>query len=195
MMITHLRHIILVLTLVSGIHASAQYTSEESNEKENPMSKLAFRDRLYYGGNFNIGGQNSFLFVDISPSVGYKITERYSVGVSTKFMHIGSRQFQQSFQALGGGLFTRYYVIPEFFLHGEYEALRLKQTYGGNVSTGFTNAALAGGGYVNDLGFGQLYISLLYDFIDHPNSLYQFNYLFGPAGPPIIYRFGFVIGF
>ena len=89
-----MRKILFILFTLSVQFVFGQYTSEESGEKTNPLRKLSFKDRLYTGGNiaFNtatVGGVPIYFF-ETSPFVGYKVDQKFSVGVGAKYIYIGS---------------------------------------------------------------------------------------------------------
>ena len=95
-----MRNIFFIVFILIAQFSVGQYTSEESDEKTNPLSKLAFKDRLYTGGGMSFSAQNSWIFAEASPFVGYRITEKYSVGLGAKYIYIGSRQFGINYSVL-----------------------------------------------------------------------------------------------
>jgi hypothetical protein len=91
-----------------------------------------FAHRLWYGGGFNLGfsGSNTInqFTIGISPMVGYKITEDFSIGprvsLNTDFIKgIASDGQTRKVNPLSWsiGAFTRYKVFQSFFAHVEYE--------------------------------------------------------------------------
>ncbi|MEL6636720.1 MAG: hypothetical protein AAFW73_10090 [Bacteroidota bacterium] len=90
-----------------------------------------FTHRLWYGGGLNLGfsginGVSSFQF-GISPMVGYKITDNFSVGPRVginynyfKFIEAGRTYVVEPVSYTLGG-FSRYKFIPSIFAHVEYE--------------------------------------------------------------------------
>jgi len=182
-----------------GVQLSfGQYTSEESNEKSNPLSKLTFKDRLYTGGNMAFSAQNSWIFIEASPFVGYRVTEKYSVGLGAKYRYIGSKQLGINWSIYGGSFFNRYKFTESFFAHAEFEVLRAYIQDPNNLNYGDRTTVpmlFGGAGYSSSLGGTvMLQLLILYEFIDHVNSPYQGSYIFGSQGPPLIYRVGVSIG-
>lgn len=180
-----------------------QYTSEESDQKINPLSKLSFKDRLYTGGNvgFNIQSDLNgvpWVSFEASPYVGYRITQKYSAGVGAKYMYKGAKQYDVNWSVYGGNIFNRFLFNESLFGHAEFEILRAYDQ-NPNSSNYFERALapmlFAGAGYSSSIG-GTVNVQLmiLYDFIDHVNSPYRSGYLFGFNGPPLIYRIGISIG-
>jgi hypothetical protein len=197
-----MRKILFILFLLSVQVSFGQYTSEESNEKTNPLSKLSFKDRLYTGGNIAFNATSisgiPIYFFETSPFVGYKVNPKLSVGVGAKYIYIGSKQATFKYSVYGGNIFSRYKFTESLFAHAEFEVLRA-YNLGSNITSQNERATVpmlfAGAGYNYVIG-GKLnfQIMLLYDFIDNINSPYQGSFMFGPLGPPIIYRAGISIG-
>jgi len=189
----------LLFLLIFTHQAFSQYTSEESNQKEkNPLSKLQFKDRLYTGGNVAFSAQNSWFFVEASPYVGYRVTHNYSVGLGAKYIYVGSRQQGVNWSIYGGSLFNRYKFNESLFAHAEFEFLRaydLNPNSPNYYARDYAKMFFIGAGYNSSIGgAASIQIMVLYDLIDDVNSPYQSNYLFGPVGPPIVYRVGINIG-
>jgi len=203
-----MRKLILLVLILSVQFSFGQYTSEESDERINPLSKLSFKDRLYTGGNiaFNIANISGIpiYFFETAPFVGYKVTPQFSLGVGAKYIYIGSKQANFKYSVYGGNLFSRYKFNESLYAHAEFELLRAyyldpnlpicptcpKTGDRANVPMFF-----AGAGYNYSIGGAvNLQIMLLYDFINSINSPYQGNFMFGALGPPIIYRIGISIG-
>ena len=80
--------------------------------KINPLKGAPLRDRLYVGGDLNFNYGQNFLFFGISPFVGYKLTENFSVGagvtstfdklrIKLKTANLNSLIFNQTQTGLG----------------------------------------------------------------------------------------------
>ena len=197
-----MRKILFILFILSVQVSFAQYTSEESNEKTNPLSKLSFKDRLYTGGNiaFNIASDRGIpiYFFETSPFLGYKVDQKFSVGLGAKYIYIGSKQANFTYSVYGGNIFSRYKFTESLFAHSEFEVLRAYNLDPNSTSQNVRATVpmlFAGAGYNYSIGGKvNLQIMLLYDFIDNINSPYQGSFMFGALGPPIIYRVGISIG-
>ena len=197
-----MRKILFILFILSVQVSFAQYTSEESNEKTNPLSKLSFKDRLYTGGNvaFNIASDRGIpiYFFETSPFLGYKVDQKFSVGLGAKYIYIGSKQANFKYSVYGGNIFSRYKFTESLFAHAEFEVLRAYNLDPNSTSQNVRATVpmlFAGAGYNYSIGGTvNLQIMLLYDFIDNINSPYQGSFMFGALGPPIIYRVGISIG-
>ena len=197
-----MRKILFIIFILSFQISVGQYTSEESDEKTNPLSKLSFKDRLYTGGNiaFNATSNSGIpiYFFETSPFVGYKVNQNFSVGAGAKYIYIGSKQANFKYSVYGGNIFSRYKFTESLFAHAEFEVLRAYNIdpYSTSQNERATVPMLfAGAGYNYIIGGTlNLQLILLYDFISNRNSPYQDSFMFGPLGPPIIYRVGISIG-
>ncbi len=162
--------------------------SQITNEKSN--SKMDLRSKLYFGGGFGLQF-GSLTLVEISPLVGYKITPKWSAGISPtykyfKFKDYYSGNSYSSTNVWGGSLFSRYDIFQNVFAHVEYESL----FYNTKITGGFTemlqyNSFLVGGGYQQPIGGNSgMYLLVLWNLNDTPDS---------PYNNPVI-RVGFNIG-
>lgn len=188
--------LIAVLTISFNVH-SQYYEGDIGNS--NSTSSKSFSDKLYYGGNIGFNILANILFIETSPIVGYKFTDKFSAGLGGKLMFIRYMQYKENFSIYGGSVFSRYRVLEQVFLHAEFEVLNAYERRFTNPNYGqraTANMFFAGIGYSNGGGGGLgLQAMLLYDFINHPNSPYQGSYIFGNQGPPVILRVGFTVGF
>lgn len=144
------RILTLVLVCIFAISlntADAQYygkrkkkkkTTEKVDKKKSGTDdyfddKGNFASRLWYGLHLgNIGGVNSTFNINLTPMVGYKITDDVAAGVALKFNYFyGGQLFLQSrgingvrkWEAidLGPTIFARGKLFQTFFVHSEYE--------------------------------------------------------------------------
>lgn len=192
------------LILVSFLYLFSAHGQEEVSyiSSDNQTEKTPFKDKLFTGGNVGFNIFNGLMFLEVAPILGYKVDEKFSVGLSGKYMRLGAinnNQSLRSFYYYGGGFFSRYQFTPSLLASVEYELLNVEQLNPNNADFGsrtLSNVLLLGAGYnsrISDNISAQLF--LLYDIIDDPNSPYRFNYIFGPNALPIIYRIGFSVGF
>ena len=159
-------------------------SSPTSQQPPSQSNKTKFIDKLAIGGNFSLSFGN-VTFINISPLVGYKLTEKLMPGIGLTYMYYNTRGFSQHFY--GGNIFTRYTVFNNFFVHAELEALRVSTSYNGQDSgiNRWSISPLIGGGYTIRIGkFGGIMMTLLYNLnYNQATSIYS---------SPIIYRIGFI---
>ena len=145
-----------------------------TERKEDPANGKFF-DRVFFGGSFGIqfGTQT---YVELSPTIGYKITDRLSAGIGLKYIYykVKDRNFTYSTNIYGGGPFTRFFVTDGLFLHAEFEVLNMEipSLYTGYERKNITSVFL-GGGYRQMIGDrSSLDLLLLYNINDNRNSPY-----------------------
>ncbi|MGY6522863.1 MAG: hypothetical protein ACXIUD_14105 [Mongoliitalea sp.] len=119
-----------------------------------PEERPPLKDRMYYGGNFGLSF-GTITFLDISPLAGVMITDKLSAGAGLTYQYFNdSRWVGLSNTLYGGRLFTRYNVLPNIFLHAEYETLNF-ELYNFETNTSrreWVDAFLVGGGYFVPFG-------------------------------------------
>ncbi|MBY0427576.1 MAG: hypothetical protein K2Q22_18210 [Cytophagales bacterium] len=141
-------------------------------------------DRLAIGGNFSLSF-GSITFINISPLVGYRATERLMPGAGVTYMYYQVGGYSRHFY--GGNIFTRYTVFQNLFVQAELEALHVNTSYRGQ-DIGVPRWAISpmiGGGYLIKLGnVGGIMASLMYNLNYNANSSIYSG--------PLVYRLGFI---
>ena len=187
--------IILFLSVLFSINLFAQ---SDNSLKDTPW--LA-KQRFYLGGTGGLSfGQVTY--VEVAPLVGYKLTDRFSIGINPKYTYIHYKYTNNGQYSTpdyethiwGGSFFARYFILDNVFLSGEYElnnyeALVVLPNFAGYEVRRITvGSLLLGGGYFQRFGNGGsgLSIQVLYDVLQNPYSPY--------SGIPVI-RAGAVFGF
>jgi len=165
-------------------------------------AQRSFGSRIFTGGNLGLQFGNVTL-VDISPIIGYRLTEDVDIGISLTYKYYNYKDYyyyvpnKQYFDfktnIFGGGLFGRYYITEYIFAHAEIEYLdftvdRYTAYNNGLVinkeNLGITSVFI-GGGYKQEMGSNSFFtMMLLYNLNETSDS---------PYSNPVI-RFGFGIG-
>ncbi len=121
----------LLFCVSNDLHAQRGKKKKSSKTDEYFDDRGGFAHRLWYGGGVSLGfsgGTFESLFqFGLSPMVGYKITDKFSVGPRVSAIYTNYR-FQISNNQVakadpvswGVGAFARYRVIPIIFAHVEY---------------------------------------------------------------------------
>jgi len=171
----------IILILFGGTSVYAQYqnlgTANKVEIKENPW----FVGGMIGGSFSNYGG--SF---EISPLVGYKVTEDFHVG--TRLTYIYSKYNGKSYNDYGGSLFGRYRFLDFLFGHVEYEVLNVDISLYNDPQreSRIINSLFIGGGLFQTMGGrGFATIAILYNVLETEYS---------PYSNPVI-RIGFGVGF
>lgn len=172
-----MKYLIILLMILFGINSyelNAQYLTE-TNEEDKPN----WTKRLYYGGNFGLA-IGSTTYIEFSPTVGYRLTNRVGAGVGLSYLYYRERiQYQLSSgqwdtweyksQTYGGKIFTDYVIynqksenailnIGSIIAHAEIERLNVNSysydIYGNMHDNGRTwiTSALVGGGLRQPIG-------------------------------------------
>jgi hypothetical protein len=156
-----------------------------------------FLSRLDFGGY--IGAQfGTVTLVDISPIVGYRVTDRFHTGVGFTYQYYRydySNAPDYSTSSYGTSVFGRYFIWRDLFAHVEYAPLYVTYYDYYYDNTGFysyreqgntwVHDFFIGGGYRQVLG-GKAFMSLMVLF--NVNETY-----YSPYRNPVI-RIGFGVG-
>jgi hypothetical protein len=126
---------ILILTFVVVHFAWGQTI----NNKE--QTKRPFKDRISIGGALGLSFGSNSVLVEVSPMIGYSLTDNFVVGLGLTYKYYQYNDFFQSTSDLssfsdlknniyGGSVFARYFltgigvpIIENMFLHAEVEPL------------------------------------------------------------------------
>lgn len=165
--------------------------------------KQSFADKLFFGGNLGLQFGNT-TYIDVSPLVGYKVTEKFHAGLGATYIYESSKirftsgpTFRYETSHYGGRLFGRYYVWENLFAHAEYEYLNLgypdplyDPVTGQIEKIGITrqniNSIFIGGGYAQPIGPNAAFLIM---------ALWNVNEgVYSPYVNPL-FRFGIVAGF
>ena len=193
-----MKHLLLVLVIsVASLLVAQQEDSTITQEKnKTEMTKSNHSEsKWYYGGNIGFSFWNNYFYLSISPLVGYKVTPQFSVGGKIGYAYTSDSSIDPTLNtsSYGGSIFTRYRIIPQIYVHGEfayvsYENVYLKPISGYTTERNWVPFLLLGG------GFSQLispnvwaYAEILFDVINDKNSPYE-------VGDPFI-SLGVGVGF
>ncbi|MFA8449357.1 MAG: hypothetical protein ACEPOW_01545 [Bacteroidales bacterium] len=174
----------LIFFFTNSLIAQGSYNvvSKENNSND-------FWRKVFVGGG--IGAQfGDITLLEISPKVGYRITDRWLAGLGLSYSYYKNTFYKPVYEThlFGASIFSQYLIFTNIFAQVEYGQISYEQVY--NIYPLETRRIsvpqfLVGGGYRQPLGGGSaIYISLLFDVIGDKNS---------PYTDPII-DFGFQIG-
>lgn len=177
---------ICILCIMCFCFANAQ---DSTMTRKNPL-KTRFIERLYTGGNvgFQFGRQ---AFAEISPILGYRITDEFSVGIGATYQYYRYKDavYELVSNVYGGKIFGRYFFTDYLFGYGEFEHLNLDAfDFYPKKRRVDVESLFAGGGYFQRFSENNnsgVYIMILYNFTE---SAYT------PYSNPVV-RIGFNLGF
>jgi hypothetical protein len=161
-------------------------------QMQNEMDeKSSFSDRLYFGGNFSLNFGTQFTFIEASPLVGYRFSNRFSAGPGITYMYFSQTFFngyKLTSNVYGYRAFARYNVTPQFFAHGEYENLNLDTYINAEQKREWVPGVMVGGGYFQPLGKRAGVMAMV---------LYNLTYdeMRSPYPNPFVVRVGITGGF
>ncbi len=176
-----------------------------SQAKKSKKPEVHFwKEKMWYGGGFNLGFSSNFynglqsnvFGIGISPMMAYKATNWFSIGprfsldFTTAKFNDGFQTYRYNSVDYGLGLFARMKFLENFFVHLEYSQLNETYTSGviinGNLEKyrEWRDILLAGLGYSSG-GIWAYEIYINYDFLEDPESFRV----------PILYRAGITYNF
>lgn len=156
------------------------------NNNELRRGGLKITDRIFVGGNVGASlGNSATSFVEISPLLGYKITEKFAAGAGVTYQYFGQRQNNYKATVIGWRTLARYDILPALFAQTEYEVLNFRVN-GGDPDR--IRRWPIGGGYRQRLGGRSAVTAILMrDLLWDENA--------SPYGSPWITRIGVNVGF
>jgi len=181
--------IALLVLFFAPIHAQEYKT----NTSENPLPEKKKFDwsKVYFGGGLGLQFW-PYTYLDLSPTVGYRITDEFSAGVGVSYQYFSQNNPAFETHIYGGSIFARYVFMGYLFGHAEYQLLNsefFEATSSGIILNRFrkdVSYIWIGGGYRQKIaGNSYFVISVLYNLNESGYSIY----------PNPIYRMGVSIGF
>lgn len=217
--------IFCLLMLVSALPLSAQRyqnrqhdTYNDGNSSKSDSSDNIFKDnkkfdprRMVYGGNFGASFSSDYTFVDLSPLVGYRFTDRFQAGVGGTYLYSrvvyyyanpqtgAIEAFPLSSSIYGARMYGEYDIFKDLlsgndrlFGHAEVEGLNVSYYPNGDpyapTQRTWIGNYFVGGGYRQALGRRSFVnITVLY------NLNYNVNRDISPYSSPWVFRIGFML--
>ena len=172
--------------MLVSVNGFSQYQNLGDATPSQPKPNPWFAGGMIGGSFSNNGG--SF---EISPLVGYKITQDFHVGSRITYIYssynYGGTIGKKSFNDYGGSLFGRYRFLKMLFAQAEYELLSVEYFVDPTTTSRRSiNSLFLGGGLYQQMGGrGFATIAILYNVLETE---------FSPYSNPVI-RIGFGVGF
>lgn len=163
----------LLAFAVSLFFAPMLLCAQGGASQENDSDKSRFLDKIYIGGNFGLQ-LGTYTYIDVSPLIGYRFTDRFSAGPGITYRYFKVRGYESS-SIYGGRFFARHTIGRQFFAHTEYENLNTEVVdfTGRELAREWVPGFFIGGGIIQPLGRrGAVVIyglyNLLYDNLRSP---------------------------
>lgn len=167
-----------LLFFALSVSLSASYSDDEKDVKD-----MKTRERIFIGGNLGIQF-GTITAINISPTIGYRLTNKLSTGVGGTYQFYRDRgwlqtsDFSYSTHIYGGSVFARYLIIPQLFAHAEFESLNLDSRIGINRNHDgnrfWEQNYFVGGGYRQRLG-PRTYLNLMLLYNLNSNSVIYYQ--------------------
>ena len=168
-----------------------QDNDEWVQDEDQKVSKGFDWEKVYTGGGLALQF-GTYTFIDISPLVGYRLTEDLSVGFGVSYKYLSDNRIKgYNSHLYGGNLFSRYVFAENFFGQVEYELINVEYftVNGAGLITDSERKDVSylwiGGGYRQPIGPNS-YLNLM--------ALYNLNESIYSIYPNPLYRVGFNVG-
>ncbi len=178
-------------------HNNNSNKAPQPRKPKPPLFSPEFMEKVYYGCNIQLryyallsGTGGSVVYYDLSPFVGYKLTEFFSMGAQILYNNsiLSYSNTKVSYDVIGPGAFARLSFLQRYYVQAEYDLLSVPQNYLGTAITSrsISNDKMFGIGYK---GGGKLsyFAMFMFDYQPSPYSPYY--------SQPLIYRAGLVYNF
>lgn len=158
---------------------------------QNDSDKGTFAERIAFGGDLGLNF-GTITYINISPLVGYKLTDHLTAGVGMiyQYVHYNKSYYGVEFESstYGGRLFARQRFLENFFGTVEYQGLNVDAYNLQSEKLGRITVPVlfVGGGYLQQAGDRSFFsIAILYDVIQdfnspYPNPVIQGGFIFNP---------------
>ena len=177
---TILLSFLICFSLQQSFAQTQTIETEEKDAEEEDFSNKKWKDRIIVGGNVSAQFGNA-TFIEVSPLVGYRITENLTSGIGFTYQYLSENYNIYNFYdykatVMGARVFSQYDLIFGIFAHVEYEYSKYKFTYE-DVTLGEYKGAVpaffVGGGYNYQIGDNARFqIIALYDLLHTSESIY-----------------------
>lgn len=178
-----IKSVVFCISLFCFLHST---TSNAQQEKQ------SLWDKIYIGGNFGLQFGTTTV-VNVSPQIGYHVTEKFVPGIGITYIYYNFRdpynnnnRYETS--VYGGSVFAKYFFTPNLFGHIEGEQLNLEgyNTFTQKYSRIWVPSLFVGGGYNQPIGKRSfLQLLILFEVLqDYHSPYYRSN-------PVIRIGFGF----
>ena len=162
-------------TVIDTTQAVAPPVSQEKQEKSKKQKENK-GNKVYVGGSigFMFG---SYTRISLYPILGYKFTPKLSGGIKIYYEYVKDKRYASTYESssYGGGLFARYRIIPQLYVHAEYAQINydIWDYYLGDASRVWVPFLYLGAGYSQKLGGNAwLNLQILFDVLQDSNSPY-----------------------
>ncbi|MBK7964896.1 MAG: hypothetical protein IPK10_06175 [Bacteroidetes bacterium] len=175
-----MRKYLLLVVLSLIVTVSIGQEREEQPARQSPLvrDKPSIKDRLFFGGNVGLSF-GSLTYINVAPTIGYKITERFGMGLGPTYTYYNDRRFvnyRYETHIYGGRTFAQYQALESVLLYSEFEVVNIEvpdllftKLIRTNVSSLFV-----GGGYTQRMGSNSaVTLMILYNVLESDYKIYE----------------------
>jgi len=187
--------VLLVASLLTAGTVLAQDYAINPEPPAPPKDKKdprPLKDRLWFGGGVSLMF-GTVTNLGVAPMVGYKVDQKgkLSTGIGLNYYYFKDSRYVPSYESsnYGWSLFSRYRVIPQAYLHAEFNSqnYEIYNPFGDDRRREWVPFLLVGGGYSQQLaGNSYMTVQILWDVIQDIRS---------PYGSAPFFTAGFGVGF
>jgi len=134
--------ILILFLLISNLNTIVgqyEYPGEETKEPKKRKTSRLEDPKLFFGGNIGLSFWSEYIYIELSPLVGYKLTPRFWIGAGPKYMYIKQSTYYQS-SIYGCKTFASFAILDKIneitniglgsvFLYTENEILSIEPLY------------------------------------------------------------------
>lgn len=167
----------LLPLLFATLTVSAQYDSTATTTPKKERTPL--KDRIWFGGGVGLGF-GTVTAIQVDPMVGLFLDKgrKLSTGIGGSYWYYRDSRWNPplTYDAYGYRLFTRYRVLEPVFLHAEFVHLNAPRRFAAPENQSerlWVPHLLVGGGYIQSAGGMSIYLQVLFDVLQDPNSVYR----------------------
>jgi len=173
------KYILLLFILFFSMLSFAQFIDDEEPEYATNDS-LSFKNRLIFGGNLGLVF-GTYTYINISPTVGYKIKPDFAAGVGVIYEYVNDKTYRPYYETtiFGGKLFVQHVLFDCVILYAENNTLSLEKRYYDRIHSYpqegrfILNVPWVGGGFYQRSGKGGMYLMILFNLNNSANSPYS----------------------
>ncbi len=165
--------IIMAQTTDPSSESMPTFDPTKQNEKS---QKTDYASKIFYGGSLGLSF-GSVTSIRINPLVGYKITPKFSAGITGlyEFNSYDTYYGRQDYNNYGGSVFTRFRFIPQAYAHAEFNYINYE--FSGLNNNRYRQGVpfiLLGGGFAQRIGNNTFaYAQILFDVLQDQHSPYN----------------------
>jgi len=190
--------IVLIITLICISEWKAQNDStyfqipSKEKNKNDKIKDDSWKEKIIYGGNFAFFANQQFSYIDISPLIGYRLTQSLLLAAGPVYNNYSTKLYGARFtvDVYGFRCLARLYFLESFFVQTGYDYLNrkifiIKNGLLQSDRVWFQNVWIGGGIRYAVVSNTYMFTTILYNLTQSPYSIYS---------NPMI-QVGFISGF